>query len=52
MNRAADLPARLDLDQAGPLGPREMLAAIKDPELRQGLGVVLALTRSLTALKG
>ena len=51
IDRAADLPGRLDLQQAEPLDPRVILAAIKDPEIRQGMGIMLALTRSLTVLR-
>jgi len=50
LEKAADLPDKVDLSRAGPVGPVSMLWAM-DSEAKQGLGVVLELTKGLAALK-
>jgi uncharacterized protein YjgD (DUF1641 family) len=50
LEKAADLPDKVDLSRAAPVGPLSMLWAM-DSEAKQGLGVVLELTKGLAALK-
>jgi uncharacterized protein YjgD (DUF1641 family) len=49
--RAAQLPGQVDLAAAGSVGRWGLLRALGDDEIKQGLGVVLELTRSLATLK-
>jgi uncharacterized protein YjgD (DUF1641 family) len=51
LERAADVPARVDLSTAKPLGAWGMLGALGDPQVKQGMGVLMALTRGLAALQ-
>ncbi|NQT71041.1 MAG: DUF1641 domain-containing protein [Desulfobacteraceae bacterium] len=46
-----DLPAKLDFSQAEDVGLFGMLRAASDKEVQTGLGVLLELTRGLSALK-
>ncbi len=46
-----DLPLELHLEEAGPLGPLGALGALGSTEARQGLGVMLELTKALGKLK-
>jgi uncharacterized protein YjgD (DUF1641 family) len=46
-----DLPAKLDFSQAEDVSPFGMLRAASDKEVQTGLGVLLELTRGLSALK-
>ena len=46
-----DLPAKLDFSQAEDVGAYGMLRAMSDKEVQSGLGVLLELTRGLSALK-
>ena len=51
LGRAAGLPAQVDVSRARPVGMFGLLGAMGDPDLRQGLGIVLELTRGLAVLK-
>ena len=51
LERAAEVPVRVDLSRAQPAGRWKMFWALSDDEVRQGLGVVLELTRALAAVK-
>jgi uncharacterized protein YjgD (DUF1641 family) len=51
LNKAADVPARVDLSQAKAVGPFGMLFALGNSEVKQGMGVVLELTKALSLLK-
>lgn len=51
LDRAADLPSRVNVADARPVGVFGLLGAMSDPDVRQGLGVLLELTRGLAALK-
>ena len=51
LNRAAEVPARVDLSQAKAVGAFGMLFALGNPEVKQGMGVVLELTKGLALLK-
>ena len=44
-------PAKVDLSQAQEVGLFGMLQAMREKEIRQGLGVLLELTRGLSAVK-
>ena len=51
INRMAEVPARVDLSQAKEVGAFGMLFALGNPEVKQGMGVVLELTKGLALLK-
>ncbi|MFZ3048706.1 MAG: DUF1641 domain-containing protein, partial [Desulfatirhabdiaceae bacterium] len=51
LDRAADIPARVDFSQAQPIGFWGMMGAMGDKEIQQGLGVLMELTKGLATLK-
>jgi uncharacterized protein YjgD (DUF1641 family) len=51
LDKAAEVPARVDLSQARAVGPFGMLFALGNSEVKQGMGVVLELTKALSLLK-
>ena len=51
LDKAAEVPARVDLSQAKAVGPFGMLFALGNTEVKQGMGVVLELTKALSQLK-
>jgi uncharacterized protein YjgD (DUF1641 family) len=51
LGKIAEVPARVDLSQAKPVGPIGMVFALGNPEIKQGMGIVLELTKGLSALK-
>ena len=51
LDRAADLPARVDISRAQPVGFWGVIGAMGDKEIQQGLGVLMELTKGLAALK-
>jgi prefoldin subunit 5 len=51
LDKAAEVPARVDLSQAKAVGPFSMLFALGNSEVKQGMGVVLELTKALSVLK-
>ena len=51
LDRAAEVPSRVDLSRAKPAGAWGMLWAMGNPEVKDGLGVLLDLTKGLSALK-
>jgi uncharacterized protein YjgD (DUF1641 family) len=51
INRVLDLPRELNLEEAQPLGPLGALAELSRQETRQGIGVILQLTKALGKLK-
>jgi uncharacterized protein YjgD (DUF1641 family) len=51
LDKVAEVPARVDLSQAKPVGPFGMVFALGNPEIKQGMGVVLELTKGLAILK-
>lgn len=51
LNRLADLPEKVDVDSAKPAGLGEMLGILRDPDFRQGLGILLELTRQMARMK-
>jgi len=51
IDSAADLPTRVNVSGAQAVGPWGMLRSMGDPQVQQGLGVLLELTRGLAVLK-
>jgi uncharacterized protein YjgD (DUF1641 family) len=51
MEKIAELPSRVDLSSAKPVGPFGMLGALSSREARQGLGVLMELTKAMGSLK-
>lgn len=51
LDRAAEVPSRVDLSQAKPAGAWGMLWRMGNPEVKEGLGVLLQLTKGLAVLK-
>lgn len=51
LDKFAGLPANLDLSQAKPRGPFGMLTACGSAEVKQGLGVLIELTKALGRVK-
>jgi len=51
MEKIAELPSRVDLSRAKPVGPFGMLGALSSREARQGLGVLMELTKAMGSLK-
>ena len=51
LEKIAELPSKIDLSSAKPVGPFGMLSALSSKEARQGLGVLLQLTKAMGELK-
>lgn len=51
MEKIAELPSRVDLSSAKPVGLFGMLGALSGTEARQGLGVLMELTKAMGSLK-
>jgi len=51
LERAAEVPSRVDLSRAKPAGAWGILWAMGNPEVKDGLGVLLELTKGLSSLK-
>jgi uncharacterized protein YjgD (DUF1641 family) len=51
LKKIAALPSKVDLDKAKPVGPFGMLGALSSKEARQGLGVLMELTKAMGGLK-
>jgi len=51
LEKMADLPSKIDLVGAKPVGPFGMLGALSSKEARQGLGVLMELTKAMGSLK-
>ena len=51
LEKIADLPSKVDLASAKPVGPFGMLGALSSKEARQGLGVLMELTKAMGSLK-
>ena len=52
LNRFAELPTQLDLSASKDVGPFGLLWAVSNKEVKQGLGVLMELTKALGTLKG
>ncbi len=51
LDKAAAIPANLDLANAKKVGPFGMISAGFDPEVKEGLGVLMAMTKAMGKLK-
>ena len=51
LKKMATLPSKVDLEGAKPIGPFGMLGALSGKQARQGLGVLMELTRAMGDLK-
>lgn len=51
LDRAADVPSRMDVSNAQAVGAWGMLRGMGDPQVQQGLGVLLEFTKGLAALR-
>ena len=51
LSEFAELPSKVDLSSAKPLGPLGMLGALSGKEARQGLGILMELTKAMGSLK-
>ncbi len=51
LEKLTELPLAVKLDQAKPRGVLGLMTAMRDPELRQGLGVGIELTKALHTLQ-
>ncbi len=51
LEKLVDLPLEVHLEEVEPVGPYGLLWRMRRPECRQGLGVMLELTRALGKLK-
>jgi uncharacterized protein YjgD (DUF1641 family) len=51
LEKFAELPSKVDLASAKPVGPFGMLGALSSKEARQGLGVLMELTKAMGGLK-
>ena len=51
LERFAELPSKVDLAGAKPVGPFGMLGALSSKEARQGLGILMELTKAMGGLK-
>ncbi len=51
LEKTADLPVKVDISNAKPAGPFSMIWASGDAQLKEGVGVLLELTKGLATLK-
>jgi uncharacterized protein YjgD (DUF1641 family) len=51
LEKLVDVSLEVDLAAAKPVGPWSMLRQMRRPDCRQGLGVMLELTRALGKMK-
>ncbi|MCP4717922.1 MAG: DUF1641 domain-containing protein [Desulfobacteraceae bacterium] len=51
LEKASKIPAAISLEESKPAGPFSMLMAMNDQDIKQGLGVLLQLTKGLSTLK-
>lgn len=51
LEKMATLPSKVDLENVKPVGPFGMLGALSSKEARQGLGVLMELTKAMGGLK-
>lgn len=51
LEKIAELPSKVDLSEAKPVGPIGMLSALSSKEAREGLGVLMQLTKAMGELK-
>ena len=51
LEKMAALPSKVDLANAKPVGPLGMLGALGSKQAREGLGVLMELTKAMGAMK-
>jgi uncharacterized protein YjgD (DUF1641 family) len=51
LEKMAELPSKIDLANAKPVGPFGMIGALSSKQARDGLGVLMELTKAMGALK-
>ena len=51
LEKIAELPSKIDLSDTKPVGPFGMLGALSSKEAREGLGVLMQLTKAMGELK-
>ena len=51
LEKIAEIPSKVDLSQAKPVGPFGMLSALSNKQAREGLGVLMELTKAMGGLK-
>ena len=51
LDKAAEIPTRVDLSKAKPVGPFSMMFAMGNTEVKQGMGVAIEMTKGLALLK-
>jgi uncharacterized protein YjgD (DUF1641 family) len=51
LEKITDLPSKIDLSNAKPVGPFGMLSALSNKQAREGLGVLMELTKAMGELK-
>jgi uncharacterized protein YjgD (DUF1641 family) len=51
LEKLIDIPMEIDLEEARPAGPFGLLWRMRSPECREGLGVLVELTKALSKLK-
>jgi uncharacterized protein YjgD (DUF1641 family) len=51
LEKAADVPAHTNVEDAKPVGLFGLMGALSDPKMKAGMGVVLELTRGLAGLQ-
>jgi len=51
LEKIAELPSKVDLANAKPVGPFGMLGALSNKQARDGLGVLMEITKAMGALK-
>ncbi|MGD8765266.1 MAG: DUF1641 domain-containing protein [Desulfobacteraceae bacterium] len=51
LEKFAELPSKVDLAGAKPIGPFGMLGALSSKDARQGLGILMELTKAMGSLK-
>ena len=51
LEKFADLPAKVDLSAAKPIGPVCAITALSSKQAREGLGVLMELTKAMGTLK-
>jgi uncharacterized protein YjgD (DUF1641 family) len=47
LEKAAELPARVDCSRAKAVGPFGLLCALGNPEIKQGLGALMEITKAM-----
>ncbi|MEN8212481.1 MAG: DUF1641 domain-containing protein [Thermodesulfobacteriota bacterium] len=51
LEKASRIPGAVDLNAAKPLGPFSMFGAMSDAKVKEGMGVLMELTKGLPAMK-